>query len=166
MSGGTSTSIPKAGTDCLTHEDTFVRCQAGLHATVAINMRWQMRLRMSHVSRGIHGVRSVGGFLQYQIIKGRDVERMDLSTFAARAACLENETLGASVEQTASRRLLSAGRGRVPARVQARCLLRRPPNVLGVSCTASSAYRSWSGAAVAAEELRSHDWRTATAVTP
>src|SRR5688500_10206247 len=42
----------------------------------------------------------------------------------------------------------------------------RPPNVLGVSCTAGPACRSRSGAAVAAEELRSHDWRTATAVTP
>jgi hypothetical protein len=32
-----------------------------------------------------------------------------------------------------------------------------PPNVLGVSCTAGRACRSRSGAAVAAEELRSHD---------
>ncbi len=45
------------------------------------------------------------------------------------------------------------------------CVIRRP-NVLGVSCTAGPACRSRSGAAVAAEELRSHDWRTATAVTP
>ena len=42
----------------------------------------------------------------------------------------------------------------------------RPPNVLGVSCAAGPARRSRSGAAVAAEELRSHDWRTASAVTP
>jgi len=41
-----------------------------------------------------------------------------------------------------------------------------PANVLGVSCAAGPACRSCSGAAVAAEELRSHDWRTATAVTP
>src|ERR1051325_9682684 len=40
------------------------------------------------------------------------------------------------------------------------------PNVLGVSRTAGPACPSRSGAAVAAEELRSHDWRTATAVTP
>jgi hypothetical protein len=37
---------------------------------------------------------------------------------------------------------------------------------LGVSCAASPACRILSGAAVAAEELQSRDWRTATAVTP
>ena len=42
----------------------------------------------------------------------------------------------------------------------------RLANVLGVSCTAGPACRSRGGAAVAAEELPSHDWRTATAVTP
>jgi hypothetical protein len=42
----------------------------------------------------------------------------------------------------------------------------RPPNVLGVSCTAGSACRSRSGAAVAANDVRSTEWRTATAVTP
>jgi hypothetical protein len=39
-------------------------------------------------------------------------------------------------------------------------------NVRGVSCTAGPACRSPSGAAVAAKELQSHDWRPATAVTP
>jgi hypothetical protein len=41
-----------------------------------------------------------------------------------------------------------------------------PPNVLGVSCTAGSACRSRSGAAVAADELLCSEWRPAAAVTP
>ena len=41
-----------------------------------------------------------------------------------------------------------------------------PPNVLGVSCTAGPACRSRSGGAVAADEVRSTEWRIATAVTP
>jgi hypothetical protein len=42
----------------------------------------------------------------------------------------------------------------------------RPPNVLGVSCAAGPACRSRSGAAVAANDARRTEWRTATAVTP
>ena len=41
-----------------------------------------------------------------------------------------------------------------------------PPNVLGVSCTARPACRSQSGAAVAANDVRRTESRTATAVTP
>src|SRR5687767_6815599 len=41
-----------------------------------------------------------------------------------------------------------------------------PANVLGVSCTAGRACRSRSGAAVAANDVRRTEWRTATAVTP
>ena len=41
-----------------------------------------------------------------------------------------------------------------------------PPNVLGVSCTAGSACRSRSGTAVAANDVRRTESRTATAVTP
>jgi hypothetical protein len=39
-------------------------------------------------------------------------------------------------------------------------------NVLGVSCAAGPACRSRSGAAVAANDVRRTEWRTATAVTP
>ena len=39
-------------------------------------------------------------------------------------------------------------------------------NVLAVSRTAGPECRGRRGTAVAAEELRSHDWRTATAMTP
>jgi hypothetical protein len=42
----------------------------------------------------------------------------------------------------------------------------RAPNVLGVSCTAGPACRSQSGAAVAANDVRSTEWQTATAVKP
>jgi hypothetical protein len=44
--------------------------------------------------------------------------------------------------------------------------VRHPPNVLGVSCAAGPACRSRSGAAVAANDVRRTEWRTATAVTP
>ena len=40
------------------------------------------------------------------------------------------------------------------------------PNGLGVSCAAGPACRSRSGAAVAADDVRRTEWRTATAVTP
>ena len=42
----------------------------------------------------------------------------------------------------------------------------RPPNGLGVSCTAGPAWLRQSGAAVSANELPGSEWRTATAVTP
>jgi hypothetical protein len=42
----------------------------------------------------------------------------------------------------------------------------RRANVLGVSCAAGPASRSRSGAAVAANDVRSTEWRSATAVTP
>jgi hypothetical protein len=42
----------------------------------------------------------------------------------------------------------------------------RRPNVLGVSCAAGPACRNRSGAAVAANDVRSTEWRVATAVTP
>jgi hypothetical protein len=42
----------------------------------------------------------------------------------------------------------------------------RPPNVLGVSCTAGPAWLGYSGAAVAANDVRRTEWRPATAVTP
>ena len=41
-----------------------------------------------------------------------------------------------------------------------------PANVLGVSCAAGPACRSQSGTAVAANDVRRTEWRTATAVTP
>ena len=45
-------------------------------------------------------------------------------------------------------------------------LLNRPANVLGVSCAAGPACRSRSGTAVAANDVRRTEWRTATVVTP
>ena len=39
-------------------------------------------------------------------------------------------------------------------------------NVLGVSCTAGPAWLRQSGAAAAADDVRSTEWRTAAAVTP
>ena len=51
-----------------------------------------------------------------------------------------------------------------PCKFDERCL--RAPNVLGVSCTAGPAWQRQSGAAVAADDVRSTEWRTATAVTP